>query len=57
MVINATTNAYKNLKTDLGIDPSNGLDKWIYYSNLQNADGPLFLYNIKNIFVKKWMHA
>jgi|TARA_B110000305_G_C19297997_1_gene567651 hypothetical protein len=37
MIIKATSDAYKELKTNIGIDPSNELDKFIYYTELQTA--------------------
>jgi len=34
MTITATSDAYKLLDTEIAINPSSGLDKFIYYSNL-----------------------
>ena len=52
IVITATSNAYKQLNNDLGINPGNNLDKFIYYSNLQTQDGGNVLFNIQKAFVK-----
>ena len=52
ITIGNTTAAYKYLDTTLGINPSSGLDKFIYYTNLQQTDGPQILYNINKAFVK-----
>jgi hypothetical protein len=46
MTITATSKAYAKLNTDLSINPANNLDKFIYYTNLQNQDGGTVLYNI-----------
>ena len=56
MVINATSNAYKQLDSEIGINPSNGLDKFIYYNDLQTSDSIDYLIGIKNalISLKKW---
>jgi hypothetical protein len=51
MTISATSTAYKQLNTDLGINPSSGLDKFIYYTNLQTSDGGNLLYNINKAIV------
>lgn len=52
MVINATTMAYKTLDTTTGFNPSNGLDEFIYYSNLQTAENVDVLYNVDKAVVK-----
>jgi len=51
MTIAATSTAYQQLNTDLGINPAAGLDKFIYYSNLQTSDGGTLLYNINKAIV------
>ena len=51
MVINATSNAYKQLDTEIGINPSNGLDKFIYYNDLQTSDSIDYLIGIKNALI------
>lgn len=52
MVIKATSDAYKELDTKLGINPLSGLDEFIYYSDLQNAEDTDILFNINKAFIK-----
>lgn len=52
MIIKATSDAYKELKTNIGIDPSNELDKFIYYTELQTAQNPVFLYDVDRAIIK-----
>lgn len=51
MTIKATTEAYKKME-DINITPSNGLDRFIYYSELQTAESPVFLYEVDKAIVK-----
>ena len=51
MTIKATTEAYKKL-ADVGITPASGLDKFIYYSELQTAENPVFLYEVDRAIIK-----
>ena len=57
IVINATTNAYALLNSDLGIKPGAGLDQFIFYNDLQTSDDVDYLVGIKNalISLKKWL--
>ena len=52
MTIKATTDAYLELKTNIGLDPTNGLDKFIYYTELQTAENPVFLYDVDRAIIK-----
>ena len=52
MIIKATSDAYKELKTNIGIDPANELDKFIYYTELQTAQNPVFLYDVDRAIIK-----
>jgi len=45
MTISATADAYKYLGTQISVTPQSGLDKFVYYSELQTADSPVFLSN------------
>ena len=51
MTISATSKAYQLLNTDLGINPGTGLDKFIYYTNMQTQDGGNMLFNINKAII------
>ena len=52
MTITATANAYKQIGDQVGITPASGLDKFIYYSDLQTADTSQVLYHIDRAMLK-----
>jgi len=43
--LNATSQAYVQLKSGLGISPGNGLSEFIWYTDLQAADNSTILLN------------
>lgn len=52
MTIKATTDAYLELKSNVGIDPQNSLDRFIYYTELQTAENPVFLYDVDRAIIR-----
>ena len=52
MTISETSAAYKVLKDEIQIDPTNDLDKFIYYTDLQTATDVGFLFGIDKAIIK-----
>ena len=56
MTINATSQAYKLLDTEIGINPTNVLSQFIYYTEMQTATEVNMLYHMNKAIIKLWGH-
>jgi len=52
MTINATSQAYKLLDTEIQINPSNVLSEFIYYTEMQTATEVNMLYHMNKAIIK-----